>query len=143
MKVKLSLRNYNPDQLVSLANAIKAATIESATAGDEAKILTTGAPIKGQRQPVGPMAAPQNLAVTGGDLEGTIDAQWDPERGASAFTGEYSLSPTGPFTQFYVGPKSSATATGLVSGTIYYLRVRAVGASGPGPWSDIAQRRAT
>jgi hypothetical protein len=121
----------------------EAATIESATGGDEAKILTTGAPIKGQRQPVGPMAAPQNLSATGGDMDGTIDAHWDPEKGARAYTGEYSLSPTGPFTQFYVGSASKATATGLVSGTIYYLRVNAVGASGPGPWSDIAQRRAT
>jgi hypothetical protein len=121
----------------------EAATIESATGGDEAKILSTGAPIKGQRQPVGPMGAPQNLSATGGDLEGSIDSHWDPENGAASYIGEYSLSPTGPFTQFYVGPKSSATATGLVSGTSYYLRVNAVGASGPGPWSDIAQRRAT
>ena len=121
----------------------EAATIESATGGDEAKILSTGAPIKGQRQPAGPMGAPQNLSATGGDLEGTIDAHWDPEKGAASYVGEYSLSPTGPFTQFYVGSKSSATAAGLVSGTIYYSRVRAVGASGPGPWSDIAQRRAT
>jgi hypothetical protein len=121
----------------------EAATIESATAGDEAKILTTGAPIRGHPQPVGPVGAPQDLSASGGDMEGTIDAHWTPEKGAVTYTGEYSLGPTGPFTQFYVGSKSSATATGLTSGTIYYLRVKAVGANGPDPWSDIAQRRAT
>ena len=121
----------------------EAATIESATSGDEAKILTTGAPLRGRPQPVGPVGAPQNFSATGGDMDGSIDSHWDPEKGAVTYTAEYSLSPTGPFTQFYVGSASKATATGLVSGTLYYLRVNAIGAAGPGPWSDIAQRRAT
>ena len=121
----------------------EAATIISATAGDKAKMLTTGLPIKGDASPVGPMPAPQNLAARGGDLEGTVDINWDPVSGSSSYLGEYSTSPTGPWTQFYAGTTSSTTATGLVSGTIYYLRVRAVGAKGPGPWSDIAQKRAT
>lgn len=121
----------------------EAATIISATAGDKPKMLTTGLPIKGDASPVGPMPAPNNLVARGGDLEGTVDNNWDPVAGRSSYLGEYSLSPTGPWTQFYAGTASSATATGLTSGTIYYFRVRAIGAKGPGPWSDIAQKRAT
>ena len=36
--------------------------------------------------------------------------------------------------------KSKATVTGLTSGTKYWFRVRAIGATGPGPWSDPATK---
>ena len=47
----------------------------------------------------------------------------------------------GPWTQFYVGKKSSTSRGTLDPGEMYYFRVRAVGPLGPGPWSDIAQKR--
>ena len=34
-------------------------------------------------------------------------------------------------------------ATGLVRGTQYWFRVRAIGAAGPSAWSDPATKRAT
>ncbi len=37
---------------------------------------------------------------------------------------------------------SKHTETGLTSGTKYWIRVRAVGASGFGPWSDPAVKMA-
>jgi hypothetical protein len=43
------------------------------------------------------------------------------------------LADTGPWTQGYVGKKSSCTDTGLASGTLNWFRMRAVGAAGPGP----------
>ena len=54
-----------------------------------------------------------------------------------------ATNPAGPWTQKYVGNKSSCTITEMDSGGMYYFRVRAVGPLGPGPWSDIAQKRAT
>jgi hypothetical protein len=121
----------------------EAATITSATLGDKAKMLTTGLPVKGVATPIGPLPAPQNLAARGGDMEGTVDVNCDPVKGSSSYTAQQSTSATGPWTSFYVGTKSSATAEGLTSGTLYYFRMNAVGAKGPGPWSDIAQKRAT
>lgn len=93
--------------------------------------------------PVGPMPAPQNLTATGGDLEGEVDMQWEPTTGRDAYLGEWAADPNGPWTQFYVGTKSSCTASGLNPGQMYYFRVRAVGPLGPGPWSDLAQKRAS
>ena len=57
--------------------------------------------------------------------------------------GEWWADPDGPRTQFYLGTKSSCTASGLNPGQIYYFQVRAVGPLGPGSWSDIAQKRAS
>ena len=36
--------------------------------------------------------------------------------------------------------KSKATVSGLATGTKYWFRVRAIGAAGPGPWSDPATK---
>ena len=60
-----------------------------------------------------------------------------------AYFAEWAENPVGPWTEFYVGRKSSTTCTGLGPGEMYYFRVRAVGPLGPGPWSDIVQKRAS
>jgi hypothetical protein len=110
---------------------------------DDADLQAGGWHLRGAAVPVGPMTAPQNLAVNGGDMEGEVDLSWEPVYGRDTYLAEYATGSTGPWTQFYVGKKSMATAGGLVSGTAYWFRVRAVGAAGPGPWSDVAQKRAT
>jgi hypothetical protein len=99
--------------------------------------------VRGTPTPVGPMPKPANLAATLGDLDGEVDLSWNAiSRGVQTYLAEYATTPTGPWTQFYVGAASKCTATGLTSGTAYWFRVRAVGAAGPGPWSDPATERA-
>jgi outer membrane murein-binding lipoprotein Lpp len=120
-----------------LASASEGVTLDGAT------LRGVGWELRGVAEPVGPLPAPQNLAATGGDLDGTADCQWDSVRGADSYIAECASNPTGPWTQVYVGRKSSCTASGLTGGQLYYFHVRAVGAAGPGPWSDIAQKRAT
>ena len=120
-----------------LASASEAETI------DEADLLSGGWHLTSPPAPVGPMPAPQNLTATGGDLEGEVDLQWDPVTGRDAYIAESAASAPGPWTQFYVGNNSSCTANGLDPGQMFYFRVRAVGPLGPGPWSDIAQKRAS
>lgn len=110
---------------------------------DAAELQSGGWHLRDPSTPIGPLPAPQNLSGTGGDLEGEADLHWEPVYGRDTYIAECSTSATGPWTQFYVGNTSSCTATGLVSGQMYYFRVRAVGPLGPGPWSDIAQKRAT
>ena len=91
--------------------------------------------------PVGPMHAPANFHVTIGDNPGEVDAMCDPQRGVQTHIGEWAPGPDGPWTQFYVGRKSSCAATGLASGALCWFRMRAVGAAGPGPWAGPISKR--
>ena len=120
-----------------LASASEAETI------DEADLLSGGWHLTSPPTPPGPMPAPQNLTATGGDLEGEVDMQWEPVTGRDTYLADWAADPMWPWTQLYVGTKSSCTASGLNPGQMYYFRVRAVGPLGPGPWSDIAQKRAS
>ena len=121
---------------------VLASASEAETVG-EADLLSGGWHLTSPPVPVGAMTAPQNLSGTGGDLEGEVDLQWEPVTGRDAYTAEWASSAPGPWTQFYVGTKSSGTAGGLNPGQMYYFRVKAVGPLGPGPWSDLAQKRAS
>jgi hypothetical protein len=125
------------DAARALASASEAETV------DEADLLSGGWHLTSPPAPVGAMPAPQNLSATGGDLEGEVDLQWEPVTGRDAYITDWAANPAGPWTQFYVGNNSSCTASGLNPGQMFYFRVRAVGPLGPGPWSDIAQKRAS
>ena len=125
------------DAARTLASASEAETT------DAAALLSGGWHLVEPPEPPAPMPAPENLCATGGDLEGEVDMQWEPVSGREGYLAEWAADPNGPWTQFYVGTKSSCTATGLNPGQMYYFRVRAFGALGPGPWSDIAQKRAS
>ena len=93
--------------------------------------------------PVGPMMAPANFCATSGDNEGSVDLACDTQKGVQAHIAEHSTSPEGPFTQFYVGRKSSCTKEGLPSGSAHWFRMCAVGAAGPGPYAGPITKRAT
>ena len=87
---------------------------------------------------------PQEIAVTSGDLNGTLDLACDANcRGVQTYIAEQAASPDGPWAQCYIGNASSCTDTGLVSGTQYWHRARAIGAAGPSAWSDTTIKRAT
>jgi hypothetical protein len=133
----------NDEAALRATLALLAGYVEAASGGDAAKIQSAGMDVRATSAPVGEMAAPQNLSVTGGDLEGENDLHWEPVNGRTSYIAESASVATGPWTQFYVGKKSSVTAKGATSGSLVYFRVRAVGAAGPGPWSDIAHSRAT
>jgi hypothetical protein len=100
--------------------------------------------LQADRAPVGTLPQPANLAATGGDLDGTVDLTWDAiRRGVQSYVAQQSTSPSGPWTECYIGKASSSTATALTSGTQYWFQVRAIGAAGPSAWSDQATTRAT
>ena len=132
------------DQKVEVENLYRqlAAASEGVTM-EAAELESGGWELRGAVAPVGPLAAPENLAASYGDMPGSSDLQWDPTRGASSYIAECASSATGPWTRVYEGTKSRCTATGMTSGQLYYFRVAAVGSGGPGPWSDIAEKRAT
>jgi hypothetical protein len=125
-------------------NAVRAlASASEAETTDDAELLSGGWHLTPPPAAVGEMPAPQNLTATGGDLEGEVDLHWEPVSGRDAYTAEWAANAVGPWTQFYVGNNSSCTASGLNPGQMFYFRTRAFGPLGPGPWSDIAQKRAS
>jgi hypothetical protein len=141
-KSKLTLRN---DKRTAAENALRVVAngAEELTT-NAAQLESAGFALQSAGSPVGTLGQPQNLHASGGDLDGEVDVQWDSlPRGVQSYIAEHSTSVDGPWTQFYVGKASKATATGLTSGTEYWFRVRAVGAAGPSQWSDKASKRAT
>ena len=129
--------------------ALEAATRDLAAGAeglthDAATLQSGGWDIRADATPVGPLPAPQNLSATAGDHGGTMDLDWDAiRRGVQTYVAEYATSPTGTWTQGYIGRSSKCTVEGLTPGTLYYFRVKAVGASGASEYSDIAEKRAS
>jgi hypothetical protein len=102
-----------------------------------------GFPLRQERETVGQLPPPGDLQVSQGDVTASIEPHWDKVKGASSYIVEIAETSEGPWTQKYVGTKTSCVITGLVSGKEYWVRVCAVGAAGMSDWSDRASKRAT
>ena len=116
--------------------------VELTSAGDEPKILSSGFDVKGAVAPIGTLTQVLNLALTAGDADGEVDATWDAVRGAKSYEIQISADPI-TATSWQNRPsitKSRVNLTGLTTGTRVWVRVRAVGAAGAGPWSDPATK---
>ena len=118
-------------ELIAAPAADPVAVVESAAFGVKAAPGTSAVP---------EMVA--SLSVTAGDTPGQLDLQWDPMPGAKTY--DIAVSPDPATEATYVAKpsvtKSKATVTGLTSGSKVWVRVRAVGAGGTGPWSDPATK---
>ena len=116
--------------------------VENATERDEAKILSTGLPVRAPSTPIGDLSQVTDLTVSAGDDAGELDAQWDPVRGAKTYRIETSPDPitATSWTLADIVTRSKTTLSGLTSGTKYWVRVAAIGAAGQGPWSDPATK---
>lgn len=119
-----------------------ASYIESVAGNDESKILSAGISLRSAASPLPAPSAPSGLSVSEGDHEGELDLSHDPVKGAKS--NEYQQSPDPPTATSWVhaaiSVKSSVTISGLVSGTRYWFRVRAITSAGPSGWSDPATK---
>ncbi len=138
---KTTERNTTIDALLAGLIA-EAAYVESASGSDVAKIQSAGMDVRAEPAPKGPLPQVQNLSATAGDNEGEIDLQWDSVLGASSYEIQTSPDPitANSWTHKTSTTKSSVKVTGLPTGSRGWFRVRAVGASGPGAWSDPATK---
>jgi hypothetical protein len=141
LDAKMALRD---EAFAALAVALSQlmAYVESVSAGDEAKILAAGMPVRLAPTKRGVPPEVENLSLTYGDFPGTLDAAHDAVKGIGTY--EYQISPD-PMSEAswafkMTSTKSSATVAGLKSGDSVWIRVRAVGSAGPGPWSDPAKK---
>lgn len=119
-----------------------ATTIESLSRGVPAAISSTGfAPDEGGSSAPVEMTQVQNFSVTAGDEDGELDYHHDRVAGARLYERQSATDPNGTaWTDRGTSTKSKGSVSGLTSGTRIWLRARAVGATGPGPWSAPASK---
>ena len=112
--------------------------------GDAAIITLAGlTPSADGPSPVGVLPKVEDLRATQGDESGEVDLTWDPiRRGLKSYLVEISTSVDGQsdWTFGKVETKSKTTLTGLESGKRYWFCVKAIGAAGEGPASEIATK---
>ena len=116
-----------------------ATTVDSVAKGDAAKISTTGYdPTDGVIKAPQPVGQVVNFSVTAGDNDGELDCQHDRVTGAVNYETQTTTNPMdgGVWVNQPPSTRTSYTITGLPSGSRQWVRRRAVGTLGPGPWSD-------
>ena len=121
------------------AHDIMGSALETKSKGEEGPLAATGYDLAGaNNESTEPPAKPQNLVVTAGDMDETLDAACDPAERARSYVWEITtVDPVaGPYTPTPPTTASSTTVTGLVSGTRVWIRVAGVGSKGVGPFSD-------
>lgn len=120
-----------------------ALSAEGIALGDETKLSTTGFNLTtpGGSNPSVDITQVENFTLTAGDFDGQVDGQCDPVNGARTYNvqlcpdinlAQWQDQPDTPNTQFSI--------TGLTSGQRVWVRMRAYGTKGPGPWSDPATK---
>ena len=125
-------------EMTALANVVTAKT-----KGAAAPMLATGIPLAGDATTTTtPPAKVVNFELTAGDNDGSVDGQHDPVLYAASYEAEYTtVDPVnGPWLKGPISTASSFTISGLTSGQRVWVRVRAIGAQGEGPWSDPATK---
>ena len=122
----------------------RANNCEAVTPNDAAALASTGFPLRSSGAPIGSLPAPGNLRATATDNEGEIELRCNTVKGASSYEWECRLhdTPGAPWAAIKSTTAAKLLVTGLIPGTLYGFRVRAVGSAGPGTWSDEATERA-
>ncbi len=123
---------------------ILALACEGVALGREEPLSTTGF---GTTTPGGPgpsvdMTQPQNFSITAGDFDGRIDGHCDPVLGARGYNIQitFAMTETPVWQDRDDSPNTQFSLTGLTSGQRVWVRMRAFGTKGPGPWSDPATK---
>lgn len=118
-----------------------AAYVRNVSGGDEATILGAGMGVRRAKSPR-TMAPATGLEALPGEDSGEIDLSWTPVPGAKSYEVQGSPDPITATSWGHAGisTKATLTLTGLPSGARGWWRVRAIGANGPGAWSDPATK---
>lgn len=112
--------------------------VENTSGGIEALILSAGMDVRAEAEKSGIPATPGPVAATTGDDAGEIDLTWSRVKGAKSYIIQHATSPETVDADWKfatTSTKSSATVTGLPSGTRLWFRVAATGSAGQSPWS--------
>jgi hypothetical protein len=116
----------------------EASYIQNVTAGDKAKIESSGFSVRNPATPIGNLPAPTDVELAPSRNSGTVDMKWRGVRGADSYIVERALDSSGKLLwgTALTTTKSKATVNSMVSGSKYWFRVAGIGAAGQGAWSD-------
>lgn len=119
--------------------------LESVANGDLAKLVSTGYELRRDRLPAtgpGLPPAPLELRLKHGELTGTLIARAKPVKGAGSYEVQIGQGDSGVEENWRAAAISKVCSRmvleGLVPGTLYHVRIRAIGSRGAGAWSDAA-----
>ena len=115
--------------------------VQVTSGGDPEKILSAGFQTRKEATPIGLLPAPQNLRALATTMPGVIDLRWERVRGRLIYV--LQINTGDPLVEvdwvnLVLLGRNAYSATGLTSGKNISFRVQAIGAAGPGPWSDPA-----
>lgn len=115
---------------------------QTATAGNENAILSSGFGVRSANTPSQPLTAPENLKVATNGSPGVSKLRWSPVPGAVSYLVQCCADPITPagWQQVETGTKTNIEIPGAVPGEPCWFRTAAVGPAGNGPWSEPARR---
>ncbi|MBL9130359.1 MAG: fibronectin type III domain-containing protein [Verrucomicrobiaceae bacterium] len=137
-----NIRDEEADKL-RLEHGAVISAIESEAKGNVTMAAASGYPLASpSTTSTTPPAQITNLALTAGDADGSVDGTHDPDPLARSYEAQVTtVDPVaGPWVTMAQPTASNFTLTGLTSGQRIWVRVRGIGANGPGPWSDPATK---
>jgi hypothetical protein len=122
---------------LDLLLAQEANYVENTSGGDRTKITSSGFSVRNPSTPIGPLPAVVDLTVAPSQNEGSADLRWKALHGAKSYLIERALDAgTLAWDGIATPTKAKASVNTMTSGLKYWFRVAAVGAAGPGPWSE-------
>jgi hypothetical protein len=115
-----------------------AAYAENVTAGDAVKLESGGFELRATPEPIGQLPQVEDLKLTINGFPGRLHARWKALKGAASYDVQISATPAteSSWTNVAGSSKSFTTVEELTSGTRMYVRVRGIGKSPAGPWSE-------
>lgn len=121
--------------------------VSSIAKGDGNVILSSGFEVRKEKTPPQPLARPVDFNIKRTDYEGTVTLDWSPVKDCHSYRLEVSTqnpeTENANWTPLAVTTKSRYDTSNMVFGVYYYYRVKAIGAAGESPWSEIAFIRAS
>jgi hypothetical protein len=137
-KTAIAARNAAWETAKSLIRQL-ASYVQMHCQNDLAILLTSGFTAAKTPAPVGPLGAPQNVRLSRTKMSGQLQLRFKSVHGVTAgYTVQTASDPAGPFTDYLNTSTSRVLIDGRTPLTTVWVRVRATGAQGPGPWSEPA-----
>lgn len=120
--------------------------IQAASNGDLELIKSAGCVVRRTSSPIGELPASKFMLAVPTAFPGRIDISWGAVYGRQVYELEFcdgDPNVQGNWQTLVLTAKNRHSATGLKSDTVYYFRVKAIGAAGIGPVSEPAVAKAS
>lgn len=119
--------------------------VQAVSNGDLELIKSAGCVVRKSATPLGELPPPAQVIARTTAFAGRIDVRWSGVKGRNMY--ELEMCSTDPsiaanWSRVLLTSKNRHISEDLVSGTNYYFRVKAMGAAGVSPASDVATAKA-